>query len=147
MLVRFVEDVTRGQIGAALQPARELSVAVHDRVQGHRPSLLSNVASKRSSNRVHHITRAYLAAAVDWLFAANMSKKEAKAWWGRPAEYSAPIKPAEHVMNGPASDLTIFVFEELRSRPSESRSPKPKPRRKPRNCARSPRARRPPPDC
>ena len=113
MLVRFVEDATGGEIGATIQPARELFEAVHGRVQGVRPSMIW-AASKSSRNRAHHIARAYLAAAVDWLFAANMSKEEAKAWWGRPAEYEHAHKWRERVMDRTASDLTIHVFEELK---------------------------------
>jgi hypothetical protein len=120
MLVLCIEDATRGGIGAVLQPARELFEAVHDRVQGGRPALLWDSPSKRSRNRAHHITRAYLAAAVDWLSAANISEQAASEWWVRQAEYARAHKWRERIMNGEASELTIFEFEQLKPRPKEA---------------------------
>jgi hypothetical protein len=114
MLVRFVEDATGGEIGATLQPARELFEALHDRAQGDRPSLLWEAPHKPSRNRAHHITRAYLAAAVDVLHSAGMTDRAIGEWWGRPEEYKRAAKWRERISRREASPLTIHVFRELR---------------------------------
>lgn len=114
VLLRFVEDATQGQIGATLQPARELFANAHDRAQGGRPSPWFNAPLKRSRNRAHDITRAYLAAAVDVLAAANMSERAARKWWGRAEEYKRAHKWREDISRGAASPLTILVFRDLR---------------------------------
>jgi hypothetical protein len=90
MLVRFVEDATSGQIGATLQPARELFEAVHDRAQGARPSLLWDAPGNPSRNRSHHITRAYLAAAVDVLASATYRNERPAHGGESPLNTSAP---------------------------------------------------------
>lgn len=71
--------------------------------------------SKPSRNRAYDITRAHLAAAVDWLDAANMKRAAAEQWWGKPpGEYARAHKWRERITGRTATDLTVFVFDQLK---------------------------------